>query len=260
MYRCESLTIKKAKGQRIDVFELWCWRRLLRVPWTARSNQSILKEVISEYSLEGLMLKLKLQTFGYLMQRSDSAKIPDGGKHWGQGEERATEDEMVGWHHLTQWTWVWANFRKWWSTGKPGVLQSMGLQRAAHVWVNNNNNNVLWSVQIVCQTSEQRPHGSEGRKCEVIWRKCVRWTEITPRWKDMKRYLFQKIKFERKLLYPWESPWGKVIRYSIVLENLEVPRGLQAILNLRHTIRKNNVTSQAVNIRLSFFPKCSNST
>ena len=81
MYRCESLTIKKAKGQRIDVFELWCWRRLLRVPWTARSNQSILKEVISEYSLEGLMLKLKLQSFSYLMQRSDSAKNPEGGKH-----------------------------------------------------------------------------------------------------------------------------------------------------------------------------------
>ena len=73
MYGSESWTIKKAKCQRIDAFELWCWRRLLRVPWTARkSNQSILKEIHSEYSLEGLMLKLKLQYFGYLMQRTDS--------------------------------------------------------------------------------------------------------------------------------------------------------------------------------------------
>ena len=70
---CESWTIKKAEHQRIDAFELWCWRRLLRVPWTARrSNQSILKEINPEYSLEGLMLKLKLQQFGYLMQRTDS--------------------------------------------------------------------------------------------------------------------------------------------------------------------------------------------
>ena len=73
MYRCESWTIKKAEGQRIDAFELWQWRRLLRVPWTARrSNQSILKEISLEYSLEGLMLKLKLQYFGHLMQRNDS--------------------------------------------------------------------------------------------------------------------------------------------------------------------------------------------
>ena len=72
-YGCESWTIKKAEHQRIDAFELWCWRRLLRVPWTARrSNQSILKEINSEYSLEGLMLKLKLQYFGHLMQRADS--------------------------------------------------------------------------------------------------------------------------------------------------------------------------------------------
>ena len=73
MYECESWTIKKAERQRIDAFELWCWRRLLRVPWTARrSNQSILKEISPEYSLEGLMMKLKLQYFGHLMQRADS--------------------------------------------------------------------------------------------------------------------------------------------------------------------------------------------
>ena len=73
MYGCESWTIKKAEHQRIDVFELWCWRRLLKVPWTARrSNQSILKDINPEYSLEGLMLKLKLQQFGHLMRRTDS--------------------------------------------------------------------------------------------------------------------------------------------------------------------------------------------
>ena len=73
MYGCESWTIKKAEGQRIDAFELWCWRRLLRVPWTARrSNQSVLKEISPEYSLAGLMLKLKLQYFGHLMRRNDS--------------------------------------------------------------------------------------------------------------------------------------------------------------------------------------------
>ena len=77
MYGCESWTIKNAEHQRTDAFELWCWRRLLRVPWTARrSNQSILKEISPEYSLEGLMLKLKLQYFGHLMRRTDSLKRP----------------------------------------------------------------------------------------------------------------------------------------------------------------------------------------
>ena len=81
MYGCESWTIKKAEHQRIDAFELWCWRRLLRVSWTARrSNQSILKEISPEYSLEGLMLKLKLQYFGHLIQRTEIGKNPDAGK------------------------------------------------------------------------------------------------------------------------------------------------------------------------------------
>ena len=100
MYGCESWTIKKNECWRIDAFELWCWRRLLRVPWTARrSNQSILKEISTEYSLEGLMLKLKLQYFGHLMQRTDSLeKILMLGK-WGQEKKGMTEDEMVGWYH-----------------------------------------------------------------------------------------------------------------------------------------------------------------
>ena len=100
MYGCECWTIKKAECQRIDAFELWCWRRLLRVPWTARrSNQSILKEISPEYSLEGLILKLKLQYFGHLMQRADSLeKTLMLGKIEGE-RRRTTEDEMVGWYH-----------------------------------------------------------------------------------------------------------------------------------------------------------------
>ena len=101
MYGCKSWTRKKAVHQRIDAFKLWCWRRLLRVPWTAsRSNQSILKEISPEYSLEGLMLKLKLQHFGHLMQRTDSLeKTLMLGKIEGKRRGRVTEDELVGWHH-----------------------------------------------------------------------------------------------------------------------------------------------------------------
>ena len=100
MYGCESWTVKKAERRRIDAFELWCWRRLLRVPWTARrSNQSILKEISPGISLEGMMLKLKLQFFGHLMRRVDSLEKTDAGGDWGQGEKGTTEDEMAGWHH-----------------------------------------------------------------------------------------------------------------------------------------------------------------
>ena len=101
MYGCESWTVKKAEHQRIDAFELWCWRRLLRVLWTARrANQSILKEISPGISLEGLMLKLKLQYFGHLMRIVDSLeKTLDAGRDWGQEEKGTTEDEMAGWHH-----------------------------------------------------------------------------------------------------------------------------------------------------------------
>ena len=135
MYGCESWTIKKAEGQRIDAFELWCWRRLLRVPWTARlSNQSILKEISPEYSLEGLMLKLKLQYLGHLMRTTDSLeKI----LCWerlkaGKGDDRGWDGWMAS---LTWWTLVWANAKRWWWPGKPGMLQSMGSQRVRHKWV-----------------------------------------------------------------------------------------------------------------------------
>ena len=100
MYGCESWTVKKAERRRIDAFELWCWRRLLGVPWTARRcNQSILKEIGLGISLEGMMLKLKLQYLGHLMRRVDIGKDSDAGRDWGQEEKGTTEDEMAGWHH-----------------------------------------------------------------------------------------------------------------------------------------------------------------
>ena len=100
MYRCESWTVKKAEHRRIDAFELWCWRRLLRVPWTARRyNQSILEEISLGCSLEGMMLKLKLRYCGHLMWRVDSLKKTDAWRDWGQEEKGTTEDEVAGWHH-----------------------------------------------------------------------------------------------------------------------------------------------------------------
>ena len=129
MYRCESWTIKKAECWRSDPFKLWCWRRFLRVPWTARkSNQSILKEINLEYSLERLMLKLKLQYFGHLMWRTDSFEktlmlgMIEGGRKRGRQRMRwlgGTTDSMD-------------RSLSYWRTGKPAVLQSMGLQRAGH--------------------------------------------------------------------------------------------------------------------------------
>ena len=135
MYGCERWTIKKAEHWRIDTFELWCWRRLLRLPWTARrSNQSILKEISPEYSLEELMLKLKLQYFGHLTQRTDSLERPWCWKRLKagiEGDGRGWDGWMVS---QTQWTWVWVNSGSWWWTGKPGMLQSMGSQRVGHDW------------------------------------------------------------------------------------------------------------------------------
>ena len=118
---CESWALKKAEHWRIDAFELWCWRRLLRVPWTARrSNQSILKEISPGCSLEGLMLRLKLQSFGYLMQRCwERLKVG------GEGNNRGRDGWIVS---PTQWIWTWASYGRWWWTGKPGVLQSVGSQ------------------------------------------------------------------------------------------------------------------------------------
>ena len=119
----ESWTVKKAERRRIDAFELWCWSRLFRVPWTARSNQSILKEINPKYSLEGLMLKQKLQYFGHLMWKTDSLeKTLMPGRTEGRGR-RGRQRMIAEWHH-------WLNGHEFWA--RPDVLQSMGKVR--HDW------------------------------------------------------------------------------------------------------------------------------
>ena len=142
MYGCESWTVKKAERWRIDAFELWCWRRLLRVPWTARrSNQFILKGISPGCLLEGLMLKLKLQYFGHLMRRFDSFEgTPMLGKIEGR-RRRERWREWDGWMAPpTQWTWVWMDSGSWWWTGRRGVLWFMWLQRVGLNWVTELNN------------------------------------------------------------------------------------------------------------------------
>ena len=144
-YGCESWTIKIADHQRIAAFELWCWRRLLRVPWTARrSNQSVLKEISPEYSLERLMLKLKLQYFGPLMWRADSLEKTlmlgtiEGGRRRGRRE-------WDGWMaSLTQWTWVWASFGSWWWTEKKESITTEWLNWTEMKAVCRNDNLLFW--------------------------------------------------------------------------------------------------------------------
>ena len=123
MYGCESWTVKKAERRKSDPFELWCWKRLLRVPWTARrSNQSILKEISPECSLEGLMLKLKLNTLATWCEELNHWKRPwcwEWFKAGREGDDRGWDGWMAS---PTQWTWVWVNSGSWWWTGKSGVL------------------------------------------------------------------------------------------------------------------------------------------
>ena len=135
MYGCESWTVRKTGHQRIDAFELWCWWRLLRVPWTSRrSIQSILKEISPGCSLEGMMQKLKLQYFGHLMQSVNSLEktLMLGGT----GVRRRRGRQRMRWLNasLTQWTWVWLNSGSWWWTGRPGVLRFLGSQGIRHDW------------------------------------------------------------------------------------------------------------------------------
>ena len=146
MYGRESWATKKDKYWRTDAFKLWCWRRPLRLPWTARrSKQSILKEINPEYSLEGLMLKLKLQYFGHLMWRASLLeKTLKCWKRSRAGEERGNRG-WDGWMaSLTQWTWVWANSRKQWRLGNPGLLWSMGLQRVGHDFATEKQKQLLY--------------------------------------------------------------------------------------------------------------------
>ena len=130
-------------GLRIDAFELWCWRRLLRVPWTARkSNKSILKEINPEYSLEGLMLKLKLQQLGHLMRTADSLeKKPDAGKDWRQKEKRVTEDEVAGWHHQFNGHELGQTQRDGEGQGSLVCCSPWGCKESDTTWLLNDNKN-----------------------------------------------------------------------------------------------------------------------
>ena len=135
MYGCENWTVKKAEHWRTDAFELWCWRRPLRVPWTAGgSNQSILKETSPGCSLEGLMLKLNSNTLATPREELTHWKRPWCWERLGAGEE-GDDRGWDGWMaSLTQWTWVWVNSGSWWWTGRPGVLRFTGSQRVGHDW------------------------------------------------------------------------------------------------------------------------------
>ena len=153
MYGCESWTIKKAQCRRIDAFELCCWRRLLRVPWTARrSNQSILKEINPCCSLEGLMLSWNSNTLATCCKELIHLKRPWGSEGLGAGgkaEDRGRDGWMAS---STQWTWVWVNSGSWWWTGRPGLLWFMGLQRVGHDWVTELN----WTCRVSNQPRERR--------------------------------------------------------------------------------------------------------
>ena len=153
MYGCESWTVKKAECQRIDAFEVWCWRRLLRVPWTSRrSNQSILKEISPGISLEGMMLKWNSSTLATSCEELTHWKrlwCWEGLGAGGEGDDRGWDGWMA---LLTRRTWIWVNSGSWWWTGRPGVLWFMGSQRVRHDWATD----LFWSEA----TKEQRHTGT----------------------------------------------------------------------------------------------------
>ena len=175
MYGCESWTIKKAERRRIDAFELRCWRRLLRVPWTARrSNQPILKEMSPGRSLEGLMLKLKLQCFGHLMWRADlfekTLMVEKIGGRRRRGQQRMRWLDGI----TTQWTWVWVDSGSWWWTEKPGMLRFTGSQRVRHDWAAELNTRYWREIGRQCKTCF---HGAGDT---VGW--CTPVKQVTVEW------------------------------------------------------------------------------
>ena len=182
MFGCDSWTIKKAERWRIDAFELWRWRRLPRVPWTAkRSNQSFLKEISPEYLLKGLMLKLKLHYYGHLMKELTHLKRPwcwERLKAGREGDDRGWDGWMAS---PTQWTWVWVKSGSWLWAGRPGVLQSMGLQRVGYNWVTELN----WTehMPIPVSPSIQYPPSPTLYPyiCSLYLEKWCRWTYLQSR-------------------------------------------------------------------------------
>ena len=160
-----ELDYKENLAPKFDAFELWCWRRLLRVPWTARrSNQSILKEISPGCSLDGLMLKLKLQYFGHLIWRADSFEKT---LMLGKIEGRSKRGRWDGWMASpTQWKWVWVNSGSWWRTERPGMLQFMRSQRVRHDWATELN----WKVKnyVLCGTL-LRTLAWERQHLRLVW-------------------------------------------------------------------------------------------
>ena len=204
IYQCESWTIKKAEHRRIDTFELWCWRRLLSVPWTARRlNKSILMEINPEYSLEGLMLKLKLQCFGHLMWKADSlektlilGKI-EGRKKRGQQRMRWLDGIM------TQWTWVWANSRRnGEGQGSLACHSACGHKESDMTEWLNNDNNCLVDIPPTLAASQplQILHGYNWSR---------KW-QSTP--------VFSCRKFHKQRSLASYSPWGCRIRHNWATE------------------------------------------
>ena len=184
MYGCKSWTIEKADCWRTDAFELWCWRRLLRVPWTARrSNQSILKEIRPECSLEGLMLKWNSSTLATWWKELTHWKRPwcwERLKTGGEGDNRGWDGWMAS---PTQWTWVWVNFGSWWWTGRPGMLQFMESQRVGHDWATELN----WAdVQIhthnvyICYIVSIRIYRAAFSRHNEIYRKLEEFARLMP--------------------------------------------------------------------------------
>ena len=165
-HRMWELDIKKAAHQRIDAFELWCWRRLLRVPWTARrSNQSILKEINPEYSLEGRCWSWSVDSLATWCEEPTHWK-----RCWCWGRLKAGGEEdykgLDGWMaSLTQWMWVWVNSRKWWWTGRPGVLRFMGSQRVRHYWATELN----WTERIFSRQEAQKRFINSNPKQQSKW-------------------------------------------------------------------------------------------
>ena len=197
MYGCESWTIKNADCRRIDAFELWCWRRLLRVPWTARrSSQSILKEISSGCSLEGLMLKLKLQYF----LPTWCEELTHWKRPWcwerlragGEGDDRGWDGWMVS---PTWWTWVWVNSRSWWWTGRPGELRFMGSQSRTRLsdwtelnWTDAEEASTLFSSQwnsLIFSKGKEMKVWAVGESGRGMWcwsGNCVNLTRACPHW------------------------------------------------------------------------------
>ena len=197
IYRCESWTIKKDEHWRIDAFELWCWRRLLRAPWTARrSSQAIIKEISPGCSLEGLMLKLKLQYFSHLMGRAESLE-----KTWfweglkaGEGDDRGQDGWMAS---PAQWTWVWTKSRRWWRTGRLGMWKSMGVTESWAQLSDWTTNFIIQGLprwhsckEAACRCRRYRKYGLGPLVAKISWRR---------KWQPTLVFLLGKLHGQRNL-------------------------------------------------------------